>query len=152
MLIYLKSGLKLILASLLHLLTIAHNPMESSKKILIVDEAGFSKICSAMLSDKGYQIELAALNKNIFSNMRGNGIALIISSYPYGVSVLKSNEVKDIPIMILADEINNDLIEMMKRFKLSVCMVKPLDYDRFKYLVNGIVNGYLNLTGGNIIA
>jgi len=142
----------LVLASLLRVLTIAHNPMISSKKILIVDEDGFSKICSAMLSDEGYHIELAARNKNILPNIQGNGIALIISSYPYGISVLKSNEAKDIPIMILSDEVNNDLIDMMKRFKLSVCMVKPLDYDRFKYLVNGIVNGYLNLTGGNIIA
>jgi hypothetical protein len=40
----------------------------------------------------------------------------------------------------------------MKRIKNSVCLVKPLDFERFKYIVRGIIHGYLNLSGGNIIA
>ena len=126
--------------------------MKSSKKILIIDEDGFSKICSAMLRDEGHETELAALDEKTLHNVSRNGISLIISSYPYGKSFFKVNKAHDIPLMILSDEINDDLIKMLKCFKHSVCMVKPLDFQRFKYLVNGIVNGYLNLTGGNIIA
>lgn len=126
--------------------------MKSSKKILIIDEDGFSKICSAMLRDEGHETELAALDEKNLHNVSGNGISLIISSYPYGISFFKANKAQDIPLMILSDEINDNLIEMLKCFKHSVCMVKPLDFQRFKYLVNGIVNGYLNLTGGTIIA
>lgn len=126
--------------------------MTPLKKILIVDEDGFSKICSAILSDEGHQTELAASEEDALRSISSDGIALVISSYPYAISFLKSNKANDIPIMILSDEINSDLIEMMKCFKHSVCMVKPLDFHRFKYVVRGIVNGYLNLTGGNIIA
>lgn len=36
--------------------------------------------------------------------------------------------------------------------KNSVCPVKPLDLERFKYTVRSIMLGYLNLSGGNIIA
>ena len=123
-----------------------------SRKILILDEDGFSRICSAMLNDDGYQTELAVSQEEAIRSISKNGISLIISSYPYGIALLKSQKVKEIPIIILSDEINSDLLEMMRDFKYSVCMVKPLDFQRFKYLVRGIVNGYLNLTGGNIIA
>jgi DNA-binding response OmpR family regulator len=122
------------------------------KKILIVDEDGFSKICSAMLSDEGYQTELALSEKDAIRYISSDSISLIISSYPYGMSLLRTLKAKDIPIIILSDEINSVLIEIMKAFKYSVCMVKPLDFQRFRYLVRGIMNGYLNLTGGNIIA
>jgi hypothetical protein len=43
-------------------------------------------------------------------------------------------------------------IEIVKGIKNSICLVKPLDFERFKYIVHGILNGYLNLSGGNIIA
>jgi DNA-binding NtrC family response regulator len=122
------------------------------KKILIVNEDGFSKICSAMLSDEGYQTELALSEEDAIRYISSDRVSLIISSYPYGISLLKSHKAKDIPIMIFSNEVNSDLIEIMKAFKYSVCMVKPLDFQRFKYLVRGIMNGYLNLTGGNIIA
>lgn len=123
-----------------------------SKKILIIDEDGFSRICSAMLNDDGYQTELAVSQEEAIRSISKNGISLIILSYPYGVALIKSQKIKNIPLIILSDEINSDLLEMMRDFKYSVCMVKPLDFQRFKYLVRGIVNGYLNLTGGNIIA
>ncbi len=123
-----------------------------SKKILIIDEDGFSKICSALLNDDGHQTELAISEEDAVRSVSKNGVALIISSYPYGIPFLKSHRVRNIPIIILSDDINSDLIEMMRDFKYSVCMVKPLDFQRFKYLVRGIINGYLNLTGGNIIA
>ena len=126
--------------------------MPSTKKILILDEEGFSKICSAMLSEDGYQTELALSQEEAIRSISQDGTALIISGYPYGMPLLKSQKIKDIPIIILSNEINNDLIEMMKNYKYSVCMVKPLDFQRFKYLVRGIVNGYLDLSGGNIIA
>jgi DNA-binding response OmpR family regulator len=126
--------------------------MLPAKRILILDEVGFSKICSAMLSDDGYHTELVFSEEEAIHSISNDDIALIISSYPYALSLLRSEKVQDIPIMILSEEINNELIEMMKGFRYSVCMVKPLDFQRFKYLVHGIVNGYLSLKGGNIIA
>jgi hypothetical protein len=59
---------------------------------------------------------------------------------------------KELPTIVLSDEFNNELIEIVKGIKNSICLVKPLDFERFKYIVHGILNGYLNLSGGNIIA
>ena len=126
--------------------------MPSEKKILIIDENGFSKVCSAILNDEGYNTKLAFSEEEAMKCISNNGISLIVSSYPFAVSFLKSNILRDIPTIVLSDEFNNDLIEIMKCIKNSICLVKPLDFERFKYIVRGIINGYLNLSGGNIIA
>lgn len=126
--------------------------MNSPKKILIVDEDGFSKVCSAILNDEGYETEMALTAEEAAHHLSQNGISLIVSSYPFAISFLNEKIVNDIPTIVLSDELNNDLIEVMKRIKNSVCLVKPLDFERFKYIVRGIINGYLNLTEGNIIA
>jgi DNA-binding NtrC family response regulator len=126
--------------------------MPSSKKILILDEDGFSKVCSAILNDEGYQTKLAISAEDASRSVSGDGISLIVSSYPYALSFLKSKIVHNIPTIVLSDEFNNDLMEVMRLIKNSVCLLKPLDFERFKYIVHGIINGYLNLSGGNIIA
>ena len=126
--------------------------MSSAKRILIVDEDGFSKVCSAILNDEGYQTRQAISEEEAIRHISTNGISLIVSSYPFAVSFLKSSRLRDIPTIVLSDEFNSDLIEVMKCIKNSICLVKPLDFERFKYIVRGIINGYLNLSGGNIIA
>ncbi len=126
--------------------------MNLDKKILIVDEYGFSKVCSAILQEEGYDTELALSAEEAVKHLSQNGISLIVSSYPYAISLLNAKVAKDVPTIVLSDEVNNDLIDIMKRIKNSVCLVKPLDFERFKYIVRGIINGYLNLTGGKIIA
>ncbi len=109
-------------------------------------------MCSAILQDEGFDTALATSAEEAAKHLSQNGISLIVSSYPYALSFLNAESAKDIPTIVLSDEVNNDLIEIMKRIKNSVCLVKPLDFERFKYIVRGIINGYLNLTGGNIIA
>ncbi len=126
--------------------------MSSAKRILIVDEDGFSKVCSAILNDEGYQTRHAISEEDAIRHISDNGISLIVSSYPFAVSVLRSNKLRDIPTIVLSDEFNSDLIEVMKCIKNSICLVKPLDFKRFKYIVHGIIKGYLDLSGGNIIA
>ncbi|MBI4847317.1 MAG: hypothetical protein HY808_01885 [Nitrospirae bacterium] len=126
--------------------------MSNTKKILILDESGFSKVCSAILNDKGYQTTLAISSEEAAKFVSANGISLIVSSYPYALPLLRSKAIKDIPTIVLSDELSSELIETMKRIRNSVCFVKPLDFERFKYIVHGIINGYLNLSGGNIIA
>jgi DNA-binding NtrC family response regulator len=126
--------------------------MSNVKKILIVDEDGFSRICSAILSDEGYQTQLAFSIDDASMHIKSNGISLIVSSYPFARAFLDSVNLRNIPTIVLSDELNTDLLDIMKRLKNSVCLVKPLDYERFKYIVKGIINGYLNISGGNVIA
>jgi len=122
------------------------------KKILIFDEDGFCKICSAMLNDEGYETELAFSSEEAEMCVAKNGISLIVLSYPFALPFLRAELAQDIPTIILSNNLSSDLIDMMKSSKNAVCLVKPLDYKRFKYIVKGVVSGYLNLTGGNIIA
>jgi len=124
----------------------------NSKKILIIDEDGFSKVCSAILKDEGYQTKMALSLEEADAQVSRNGISLIVSSYPYALSFLRSQRIREIPTIVLSNDLNSDLIEVMKCIKNSVCLVKPLDFERFKYIVRGIIHGYLNLSGGNIIA
>ena len=122
------------------------------KKILIFDEDGFCKICSAMLNDEGYETELAFSREEAEMCVEKNGISLIVLSYPFALPFLRSESARNIPTIILSNDLSSDLIDMMKSSNNAVCLVKPLDYKRFKYIVRGVVSGYLNLTGGNIIA
>ncbi|RJQ14296.1 MAG: DNA-binding response regulator [Nitrospiraceae bacterium] len=124
----------------------------AKKKILIVDEEGFSRVCSAILNSEGYQTSTALSAEKAETNGLTDDVSLIVSSYPYAVSFLKSREARNIPTIVLSDEVNNDLIDLMKGINRSVCLVKPLDFERFKYLVRGIIDGRLKLTGRNIIA
>lgn len=126
--------------------------MSSAKKILIVDENGFSKICSAILNDEGYQTRQAISDEEAIGHISNNSISLIVSSYPFAISFLKSRRLRDIPTIVLSDEFNSELIEVMKCIKNSICLVKPLDFQKFKYIVHGMINGYLNVRGGDIIA
>jgi DNA-binding NtrC family response regulator len=126
--------------------------MTSTKKILIIDEDSFSKVCSAILNDEGFLTKQVQSTDQAVQQMENNGISLIVSSYPYARSLLKSKDVKDIPTIVLSDEINDGLLEIMKGINKSLCLVKPVDFERFKYIVRGIISGYLNINGGNIIA
>jgi len=126
--------------------------MHTTKEILILDESGFSKVCSAILNNEGYQTRLVVSSEDAEKQMSGNGISLVVSSFPYAVSFLESNKNNDVPAIILSDELSSDLMEIMKGIKNAVCLVKPLDYERFKYIVHGIINGHLSFSGGNIIA
>ena len=126
--------------------------ISSTKKILIIDEDGFSKVCSAILNDEGYQTKLAVSAEEAVRHVSGGSTSLVVSSYPYALPFMRLNSVKDIPAILLSDELSDDLIEIMRESKNSICLVKPVDFDRFRYIVRGIINGYLNFSGGNIIA
>ncbi len=81
-------------------------------------------MCSAILNDEGYQTKLAISAEDATRCISRDAISLIVSSYPYALSLLRSKIVKDIPTIVLSDEFNYDLIELMKRIKNSVCLCK----------------------------
>lgn len=109
------------------------------KKILIVDEAGFSRICAAILEKEGYgtsaiadvrQLDIELLNYDNFG--------LVITSYPYGAFLFDHLKTLGIPTIILSDHMNRDLLMSLEHFdkSMSYCMIKPLDYNKFRTLVN----------------
>ena len=114
------------------------------KKILICDEAGFSRICSAILEKEGYGTNAICDVHQIDSTINYNDFGLVITSYPFGMYLLEKLKQARIPTIILSDHINRELIMTLEHFDKSYshCMIKPLDYNKFRTLVNQTMRGY----------
>jgi len=110
------------------------------KKILIIDESAFSQVCSAILELEGYQTETMKNFEGMFPKLRNNKFVLIITSYPFGHSFFEKIGKIDMPTIVLTDHINRDVVNLLESLTNSYCMIKPIDYDRFRSLVNEIVS------------
>ena len=89
---------------------------------------------------------------NLTSRLRNNEFRLIITSYYNSIIPLEAIKNTNIPIIILTDLISGDLINMLKSLCNCFCMIKPLDYKKFRFLVNEIMSNNLNMQGGyNIV-
>jgi len=112
------------------------------KKILIVDEAGFTRICSAILEKEGYGTNSVADIQKWDNEFDHNNIGLVITSYPYGAFVLENLKETKIPFIVLSDQMSGDLISKLDDFDKSLyhCMIKPLDYHKFRTLVSEAMN------------
>jgi DNA-binding NtrC family response regulator len=121
---------------------------KSEKKILIVDEYGFSRVCAAILTSSGYKTDIVPLVKDLSQKLADGSIDLIVTSYPYGTEFFEFLRNKDIPVIILSDGIDEQLMGILGDFQNSCCMIKPVDYDRFKGLVKRAVEGFCLTEGG----
>lgn len=123
-----------------------------TKKILIIDEDGFSRICSAILEFSGYGVSMAGDLKNLVANLKKDEVGLVITSYPYGSYSLEEIKKRNIPLIILSDKIDEQLMKILNDFQNSCCMIKPIDYDRFRAIVNDLMTGKADFQEGyNIV-
>jgi DNA-binding NtrC family response regulator len=116
---------------------------KTKKKILIVDEAGFSRICSAILEHEGYGTDTVSDVCRMDATVNYADVGLVITSYPYGAVLFDQLRKRKIPTIILSDQLNKDLITTLEDFgkSLSHCLIKPLDYTKFRTLVNQVMLG-----------
>jgi len=112
------------------------------KKILIIDEARFSRVCSAILEKEGYGTRTVSDVRLIEPTMDYSDLGLVIMSYPFGAELLEDLRIMKIPTIILSDRLNRDLVMELENFdkSLSYCMIKPLDYTKFRNLVRQIMH------------
>ena len=61
----------------------------NGQKILIIDEAGFSRVCSVILESSGHEVEDIDYIDNLSSNKDNNEIGLVVTSYPYGAFIFE---------------------------------------------------------------
>jgi len=123
----------------------------TNKRILIIDENGFARICSAILEHSGYQVD-TTMDVNILSTRLNNNVfGLIITSYPYGALIFDEIKKRKIPAIILSDAIDVNLISSLEKFDNSYCMVKPVDYEKFRSLVTHVMDSDLSIQGGTTI-
>ena len=121
--------------------------MSEKEKIVIVDESGFSRICLSILRDEGFPAEVR-VHGEMEPHPFGEGVSLLITSYPYGKALL--NRVSDltVPVIILVDHVGNEIIDVLEELENSYCMVKPIDYRRFTLLVKNLVHDTVFHYGG----
>ena len=122
------------------------NSMGNDKRILIIDEAGFSRICSAILEKEGYGTHAICDVRQIELTRDYSKFGLVITSYPFCAVILEELGKLNIPTIFLSDRLNNDLVIALESFdkSLSYCMIKPLDYKKFRTLVNRTMGGMMD--------
>ncbi len=111
------------------------------KNILIVDEHRFSRVCSAILEMGGYGTEMISQRSELPAKLNKDSVGLVVTSYPYGEAFLDEIKKSDIPTIILSDNIDGNLMNILNDYRNSYCMIKPLDYDKFRQLVKKVICG-----------
>lgn len=116
--------------------------------ILIIDEAGFSRVCSAILEAEGYRAATIPHENPEPQTAYDDGVGLVITSYPYGSRFFDDLCRYSLPIIVLTDHISKELISALEGFENSICMIKPLDYQKFKSIVRQMMAGNYASQGG----
>lgn len=125
---------------------------KSQKEILIIDEDGFCRICSALLGYEGYKTRSIRSLDELASGLNREEIGLIVTSYPYGTSILQKIKGIKIPTIVLSDQVNRELLNVLDGGEHFYCMIKPLDYKKFCSLVRQLLDGEVAIHGGyNVI-
>jgi DNA-binding NtrC family response regulator len=127
------------------------------KKILIVDEARFSRVCSAILEKEGYQTSSVPDVQKADKEISSRDYELLVTSYPFCTDILEDLMRIGIPAIILSDHMNKKLmttLDSIKNVHLH-CMIKPIDYNKFRAVVKQILNndrpsgaGYIEAKAG----
>jgi len=121
------------------------------KKILIIDESIFSRICSAILELEGYKTKSFGSTEYLPKKFDYSTFGLLITNYPLDYTMFEKIKKINLPTIILTDHINRGILHMLNNLSQSFCMIKPLDYQKFRSLVNEIVmNGASAIEGYSI--
>jgi DNA-binding NtrC family response regulator len=118
------------------------------KRIFIFDEAGFARVCSALLESAGYEAEIAVTPAGLPSVLDRDDHGLFITSYPFGAPIFEEIKKRRISAIILADDFDESLVAALKDFNNAYCMIKPVDYGKFRSLVKEVMSGKLDKEGG----
>jgi len=117
-------------------------------RILIFDESPFGRVCSALLESSGYDAETVSAVGDVPSAGDINKFGLVITSYPYCTPLFEEIKKMGISTIILSDDIDENLFTILKNAKNSYCMMKPLDYEKFRSLVKRVMSKEKTARGG----
>jgi DNA-binding NtrC family response regulator len=110
-----------------------------SQKILVIDEPGFARVCSALLARDGFAAEtLAEVDK---APGASGEFDLIITSFPYAARLFTRFADHQTPVLVLADCVSGELLEHMKDIHHIRCLIKPIDFENLGSQVQRMLNG-----------
>src|SRR5512139_1312285 len=108
----------------------------SNKKVLIYDEAGFARVCAALLERSGYTADIMGAQSGY---PVGPDVGVFVTRYRYGAFMLEEITKRNIPSIVLFDNIDERFVTMVHEYENLYGMLKPLDYDKFRDLVGGLL-------------
>jgi len=117
--------------------------LQRPRKVLIYDEARFSRVCSALLEIAGCTTDILDEHHDAPNWFNNNEVGVFITSYPYGAFMLDEVRKRSIPTIVLIDELDESFIEMLHTCDNLYGMIKPLDYVKFKGLVQQLLSNSL---------
>jgi hypothetical protein len=121
------------------------------KKILIVDEERFCRVCTALLGLVGIEPARIVCHTRFDSDHSLEGYELVITSFPYDSCLLERLQVHDIPAMVFSDCLSGELLDNLKKSANIGCMIKPIDFERFKELLGKLLQSVNSLGGCQIV-
>jgi hypothetical protein len=110
-------------------------------KVLIYDESGFSRVCSAILTIEGHGTDIMDGRDDILQLLNRNDVGVFVTSYPYGAFILDEVRKQSLPAIVLYDNLEDRFVDMVLANDNLYCMIKPLDYAKFKSLVKSLLSG-----------
>jgi DNA-binding NtrC family response regulator len=111
------------------------------KKVLIIDESSFSRICSALLEEDGHKTEVLGDIGSLLPKKEDKEFGLVVTSYPFCQSLFEKIRNMSLPTIVLTDHLSRSLINFLEGCSNSYCMVTPLNYQKFRSVVKQIVKG-----------
>lgn len=111
------------------------------RRVLIYDEAGFSRVCSAILAVEGYGTDIMDERQTMPPLLNRNEVGVFVTSYPYGACILDEVRKRSLPAIVLYDNLDEQFVDIVLANHNMYCMIKPLDYTKFKGLVKSLMSG-----------
>ena len=111
----------------------------NSYNILIVDERRFGKVCKALVGLNGYLTEWASGSEDDFHLRDLDRYGMVITSYPYGETLLQRLAGRDVALLVLSDYACGNLLETVAHNANFYCLIKPVDFSRFNDVVIDIL-------------
>jgi len=106
-----------------------------TKKIMIVDEEGFGRVCCALLEMYGYSPEHLSQCEDFRMRCLSDQYELVITSYPYGSDILNELKNSELKTIVLSDFISSELLARIKGISQVICLTKPLDFGNFRDVI-----------------
>lgn len=115
--------------------------MSLKQKVLIIDEAGFSRVCSSILRRDGFSTVTLEDHQDIGPKLLEKmEFGLLIISYPFGAYFIEKAQEANIPTIILTGHIDKELISLVEHNELLHYMIKPIGYEKFRSLVKDLMS------------
>ncbi|WP_305046479.1 response regulator [Geoalkalibacter sp.] len=119
-----------------------------SKKILVLDDHNFSRVCRAILEREGFAPEIPETNKISATLSRWQEFGLVIASYPIAETFAEKIRNAGTPVLVLSDFFNREISEALEHFKVCRCLIKPLDFEHFIGVIGEMFHGEASKQGG----